>query len=1417
MSVFLQRPPADWVASNALAFAIRDSFPVSEGHTLVVPKREFAAWFEATPAERVALFELVDVVKAKLDQGPRRPDGYNIGVNVGAAAGQTVMHLHVHVIPRFDGDMEDPRGGVRYCIPHKGNYLKATIKPLARGGAEDPFLGHLVPLFATATDLAIIAAFVQDSGLDLLKEHVLSALERGARVRLLTGDYLAITQVEALERLLEWSEFDAIQTGESKTSGRFEAQVIETAKLPGGTRSFHPKSWRFEGPGLAVAFVGSSNVSLAALKTGIEWNLRVEKSHDLRAWEDIVRGFDELWKLSVPLSTEWIADYKLRAKRAPAPLPLGEVEPDLRPPPMPHEIQQAALERLEQSRAEQRSRALVVLATGLGKTWLAVWDIAAYARQLGRWPRVLFVAHRSEILGQAAETFHRLCRRDHPEVRVSWFIGERGDLDGDVVLASVQKLSLPDNLARLRPDSFDYVVVDEVHHADAPSYRKILARLSPRFLLGLTATPDRADQGDVLGLFDDNLAFRADLGEGIAARKLVPFAYFGIKDDVDYRAANIPWRGGRFDVEALERNVVTEQRMRQLWKAWGEHPGTRTLVFCCSIRHAEYARDWLRKQGLRVEAVFSQPGSADRAAALDGLKAGTLDALCAVDLFNEGVDVPDIDRVVMLRPTESATLFIQQLGRGLRTSPGKAQLTVIDFVGNHRVFLDRVRTLLSLAGSKTSLDSFLRRSVTEPDLPAGCSLELELEAIDLLAKLLPTGKSLVERMYRELHQARGERPTAGELYRMGYLPSTLRLAHGSWLDFVESEGHLTDDLLAAFAAGRQWFRDLEITPMTKCFKMVTLEALLEADALATGMALFELASQCHALVVRSPELLADVEGVKELPDPRNPEPSAWQAYWRKNPIEAWTAGSAKKGRAWFAVDGERLVSSLPIPAGLEGAFAELTRELVDYRLAVYRARRSGASGAAAFECKLTWNKRDPILKLPARGEADGLPWGDTDVRLDDGRIWRFRFGKEYCNVAHPVGSDRNQLPDLTRRWFGPQAGHPGTSFHVRFARAPEGWWIEPIGARVIPLPKRGRVIAYPSLRVAAGRAGSTGQDSAEAEQVRLPVARPETSVFAVRADGDSMDGGANPIRDGDWLIMRWARAEGVGHVAGRVALVQAPDGASGYTYQIKRLVRAGSGFVLRSDNPDVPELPVGEQAAALAVLESVVRPESLAPPVGTQLDDGEIAAAFGLPQAPRTTGREEGQLFIVMAGARAWRAPDRLELDLADRRPGETAFVLLRTAEGARWRYCGVARWQKDEGLWALPEFDYPTWKEVNGGRNCSRTLPRAAQKRALALAARIVATPGLVVGDSGRRCEIVGPASNGGVRVRGEAGAFAERTVTVTDLGWALQAEDDVRHAGGVLDEARVNRLRYIEGTPKASTRWIDTKWALTLLDQRG
>lgn len=309
----------------------------------------------------------------------------------------------------------------------------------------------------------------------------------------------------------------------------------------------------------------------------------------------------------------------------------------------------------------------MVLATGLGKTWLAAFDSRSFAR-------VLFVAHREEILSQAMGSFRRI----RPEARFGRFDGTDKDEEADILFASIQTIGRVGHLRRFAPDAFDYIVVDEFHHASAASYRGLLDHFTPRFLLGLTATPDRSDGADLLALCGDNLVYHCDLFAGIEAGLLAPFRYLGVPDEVDY--AQIPWRSTQFDPTALEAALATESRAANALEQFTRHRDGPAIGFCCSVRHAELMAAHFRRHGFRAVAVHSGPASAPRTTSLEQLGRAEIDILFAVDMFNEGVDVPNIGTVLMLRPTESVILWLQQLGRGLRRVEDKV-LQVIDYIG----------------------------------------------------------------------------------------------------------------------------------------------------------------------------------------------------------------------------------------------------------------------------------------------------------------------------------------------------------------------------------------------------------------------------------------------------------------------------------------------------------------------------------------------------------------------------------------------------------------------------------------------------------------------------------------------------------------------------------------------------------------
>jgi superfamily II DNA or RNA helicase/HKD family nuclease/diadenosine tetraphosphate (Ap4A) HIT family hydrolase len=1017
-------PPERLFYEGELVWCIWDGYPVSQGHALVIPRRHVATWFEATREEQAALINGLSIAREEI--GKRfNPDGFNIGINIGESAGQTIFHLHVHLIPRYQGDVLDPRGGVRHVIPSKGNYLAVPTGrsvlltqdlhggALVRGG-EDPLLPHLLANIDKSDRVDIAVAFVLGSGVHRLEAHLRDLLDRGGRVRLLTGDYMDVTDPDALLRLLD-------------LEGQIELRVFETTQT-----SFHPKAYLFyHHDGSSIAYVGSSNLTETALNRGIEWNYRVVSLENGEGFADVAKAFEALFNHSStrPVDTEWITEYRRRRRlRVVQPHPVEvEDEPPL-PPPEPHEVQREALEALAATRLSGNSAGLVVLATGLGKTWLSAFD-----SDRPEYKRILFVAHREEILAQAMRTYRRI----RPQSILGHYTGTEKSPLADVIFASIQTLGRRQHLERFNPEDFDYIVVDEFHHASAATYRRLINYFRPQFLLGLTATPERTDGGDLLALCQENLVYRKDLFDGIRLGLLSPFHYFGVPDEVDY--ANIPWRSTRFDEEALTQALATQSRARNALEQYKERAGKRTLAFCSSQRHADFMADFFCAEGLRAVAVHSGERSAPRATSLEQLEAGELDVIFAVDIFNEGLDLPHIDTVMMLRPTESRILWLQQFGRGLRRAEGKNHLTVIDYIGNHRTFLIKPRTLFALGAADVEIAralQLLRAGTT--DLPPGCEVTYDLEAIDILEGLLrlPKQGEALRLYYEDFRERQSMRPRAVEAFHDGYNPRSARKSHGSWLRFVRTMGDLTPPRGETVERFADLLDSLEITPMTKSFKMLVLLTMLNRDKFPGEISVEDLMDGFTEMARRSAKLKEDIGpdllSRKEL-----------QRLLEDNPVKAWVEGKGTGGAAFFDYRDGVFRSTLEVSEARREDLQELVRELVEWRLAEYLQRAPEAPEAEEkIICNVSHAGGRPIIFLD-RNKYPHTPEGWTDVLVDD-ETYRANFVKVAVNVIHRSGSENNELPALMRRWFGPDAGLPGTTFLISFSQVNNKYVMKPV-------------------------------------------------------------------------------------------------------------------------------------------------------------------------------------------------------------------------------------------------------------------------------------------------------------------------------------------------------------------------------------
>ena len=585
----------------------------------------------------------------------------------------------------------------------------------------EPRVGHQIEQEIESADrIDLIMAFIRLSGIKPLLEALQRHCEEGKALRVLTTTYTGSTEAGALEALRDLG-----------------AQVRVSYDVT-GTR-LHAKAWLFHRrSGYSTAYIGSSNLTHQAQTSGLEWNVRVSGARNPTVVEKVRALFESYWVQGD--FTGYVRDEFNRAIERARPGATGVLTlppTDIRLEP----FQQRLLEQIAVAREQGHHRNLLVSATGTGKTVMAAMDYVRLRASLPR-ARLLFVAHRKEILKQAQATFCQALR--NPSFGELWVDGDR-PRTFDHVFASIQSLSA-NTLSALEADHFDVVIVDEFHHAAASSYQALLNKVTPRELLGLTATPERADGLSVLAYFDDRIAAELRLWDAIEQQRLCPFAYYGIHDDVDL--TTVKWQRGRgYDVEGLT-NVLTADDARarfvlqELIKQVSDVQRIRALGFCVSVAHARFMARVFNAHGVASTAIWADTDTAEREQALQDLHGGHIKVLFSVDLFNEGVDVPAVDTLLMLRPTESGTLFLQQLGRGLRRNHNKSVCTVLDFVGRHRAeFRFDLKLSALLRVGRGTLKAQIEQGF--PFLPAGCHFHLQRKAAQtVLASLrtaLPTG------------------------------------------------------------------------------------------------------------------------------------------------------------------------------------------------------------------------------------------------------------------------------------------------------------------------------------------------------------------------------------------------------------------------------------------------------------------------------------------------------------------------------------------------------------------------------------------------------------------------------------------------------------------------------------------------------
>jgi len=585
-------------------------------------------------------------------------------------------------------------------LPPRGSLLASGLVTNARG---ESVLSHLASEFESADRIDLLCSFIKLSGLDKFRPLIERHRDRGRRLRVLTTTYMHATEARAIELL-----------------HRLGAEV--RISYDDGTTRLHAKAWLFgRDSEYSTAYIGSSNLSHSAQTEGLEWNVRIAQADQPNLLEEVRDLFETYWQDEDRFEPFDGSDAAIaRLTRALTEPERGreflsfELEPK--------EWQKPILRELVEARDLGRTRNLVVAATGTGKTLIAAFDYEGLLRQQ-KVDTLLFVAHRREILEQSRAVFRHVLRRQH--FGELWVDGARPS-DFRHVFASVQSLARAEELT---PDQFDHVIVDEVHHAAAETYTRLLNRLQPRQLVGLTATPERADGRLYEAHFPKPYIGNLRVWDAIDQQVLVPFRYFVLDvDGVDLSDAR--WVGGYVESDLSQRLIGAQGLwVRSISRAIGERiarpKAIRALAFCVDKAHARVVADRLSKDvGLATRVLTADSPSSERDSAKHDLTAGKVQVLCVVDLFNEGVDIPDVNTLLLFRPTESTTVFIQQLGRGLRRSRDKDILTVLDVTGRQHPSFRFDRHLRQLLGhSPRELREFLETGFGR--LPSGCVLQFE--------------------------------------------------------------------------------------------------------------------------------------------------------------------------------------------------------------------------------------------------------------------------------------------------------------------------------------------------------------------------------------------------------------------------------------------------------------------------------------------------------------------------------------------------------------------------------------------------------------------------------------------------------------------------------------------------------------------
>lgn len=551
------------------------------------------------------------------------------------------------------------------------------------------FLQKLQDSLRKCTSFSFSVSFIKSAGLSLFKREVEEALDRGAKGKIITSSYQNFTDTTSLNIFLEWS----------KRYPNFECHFDYACF---GDNGFHSKGYLFEYEDSYEFLVGSTNITYFALLKNVEWNVSLYSKDKFSSLNDAYNEFEALWAKTLPLTDKLIEEYKMHLAFAIERWDMDDFyTSDNKLLLQPNQMQKKALKELRRYRDTGVTKALIIAATGSGKTYLAAFDARNFDAK-----RLLYIVHEQSILTAARKSFESVFGAERS---YGFYTGTSQDLECDFIFASTQMLLK--HLDSFSPNEFDYIIYDEVHHMASDGGMKIFQYFTPSFLLGLTATPERMDNKDVIGLFDENVPFELRLKDAINNDLVVPFHYYAIRDEFADYSSDEQSKVAR----EISKTINVEFIVSQIEKYRRQGEKLKCLAFCTSIAHCQTMADEFNAFDYHAKGLIGKNSPLERATAFTMLQDenNPLEIICTVDILNEGVDIPSVNMVLFLRPTESSTVFLQQLGRGLRKYPNKEYVTVLDFIGNNYGRSIQIALALGTLGNASSTSkAYLKQLVS---------------------------------------------------------------------------------------------------------------------------------------------------------------------------------------------------------------------------------------------------------------------------------------------------------------------------------------------------------------------------------------------------------------------------------------------------------------------------------------------------------------------------------------------------------------------------------------------------------------------------------------------------------------------------------------------------------------------------------